>query len=167
MNANGNVSAGRDIIGSNITQIVGSNPSISILESTAEQLAEAENDSRKIIRKTRSKRIKGGAISFAITFGFLVLTAVLGYFWLFRSGEVKATDIVKDLIPNFILPLVISLLTLLPGAIFGGKMWRQFTSPSDAENINKNRLRLIQVRWDELNALGLSKKRINMLRRKK
>jgi cytochrome c biogenesis protein ResB len=159
------VSAGRDIVNSTIMEIVGTNPTIEILQQPAEKLAEAEKLSRRVVSAGRKKRAKLGAIFSAVALVGLVVAGLLGYFWLLQGGKISVQDIIRDS-SNVVLAAVVSTaISALVGLAFGIVAFRQ-KDPTDAERINSQRLRAISTRWEELRLLGFPKSDMRELRKR-
>ena len=153
------ISAGRDIVDCNITEIVGSQPSNEILQQSAEELAEAEHNSRRIVSHLRKSRSLRATIFMLVALAAFGVTGVLGYYWLFQQGELELSDMIQD-------GSNIAVGALLLGVAMSGLAYGQ-RIPSEAENLNKSRLRTIGMRWEELKGLGLPKKEMKELRRRK
>lgn len=160
------ISAGRDIVDCNITEIVGSRPSNEILQQSAEELAEAEHNSRRIVSHLRKSRSLRATIFMLVALAAFGVTGVLGYYWLFQQGELELSDMIQDGSNIAVGALVSSIVALLLGVAMSGLAYGQ-RIPSEAENLNKSRLRTIGMRWEELKGLGLPKKEMKELRRRK
>jgi hypothetical protein len=160
------ISAGGDIVNSTITEIVGHNPSVEILQQPAQELAEAERGSRLIVRHERVRRARRAVIFGVIALAAFGMAGVLGYFWLFRGGELSFNDLVRDGSNIAIAALVSTLVAALAGAVTAGLSLRQ-RIPRGAETLNVERLQTISLRWDELRALGLPKADMKALRRRR
>lgn len=155
----------RDIINSPITEVIGVHPSREILEQSGEKLAEAENNSRTIVRYGKRKRVRRAFICGLVALLFLTLAIVMGYFWLFKGGKVGVSDLVKTTLDGAVGALISTAVCAVIGLVSGGVAYG-CRRPSDAEKLNSGRLDLIAVRWDELEALGISKAERRSLRRR-
>lgn len=159
------VSAGRDIVNSPIIEIVGSNPSLEILQQPAEELAAAEKVSRRAVFAGRKRRAKRAAIFSAVALVGLVAAGLLGYFWLLDGGKIGVQDIIRDS-SNVVLAAVVSTaVSALVAIVFGAMAFWQ-KDPTDAEKLNSGRLRNISTRWDELSLLGFPKSEMRQLRKR-
>lgn len=159
------ISAGGDIVNTTITEVVGNNPSVEILQQPAEELAKAEKLSRRIVSSGRKKRSIRGAIYAGVAIVALAAAGILGYFWLFQGGTIAPADIIRDG-SNVALGAIIStIVSALIGTIFGvAAFWQK--DPTSAEQINTERLKTIGTRWEELRLLGLPKAEIKRLRKR-
>lgn len=160
------ISAGRDIVNSTITEIVGANPTLEILQQPAEELATAEKLSRKAIRNGRKRR----AVR-AVTFGVIALVAffaagIFGYFWLLDEGKISVGDVIRDVSNVAIGAIASTVVSVVVGLLTGAVAVAQ-KDQSDAEKINSARLRTISTRWDELKLLGFPKSDIREIRKRK
>ncbi|MFK4788493.1 hypothetical protein [Microbacterium sp. ZW T5_56] len=160
------ISAGGDIVNSTITEIVGNNPSVEILQQPAQELAEAERGSRRIVRFERRRRARRAAIFGGVALAAFGAAGVLGYFWLFQGGELSFNDLVHDGSNIAIAALISTLVAAIAGVVTTALSIRQKT-PRAAETLNVERLATITLRWDELRALGLSKAEIKALRKRR
>lgn len=160
------ISAGRDIVNSSITEIVGSNPTVEILQQPAEQLAEDEKLSRKVMRGGRKKRAILAFILSAIALVALAAASLLGYFWLLEGGEMGISDIIRDS-SNIAMGALISTLASAVVGIAAGIVSYWQKDPTNAEVLNSKRLRQIATRWDELKHLGLPKSEMRRLRKRR
>lgn len=159
------VSAGRDIVNSTIMEIVGTNPTVEILQQPAEELADAEKLSRLVVSAGRKKRAKLAAIFSAVALVGLVVAGLLGYFWLLDGGKISVQDVIRDG-SNVALGAVVSTAISAIVGLASGAMAFWQKDPTDAEKINNARLRTISTRWEELRLLGFPKSEIRQLRKR-
>lgn len=157
------INAGRDIINSNIIEYVGANPSREILQHTAEELAEAEKRSKRIVKSERRDRTRVGVIFASLTLACLSGIALLGYYWLLDSGKLTLSDLAHDVSNDIIAAYVCIVATALVGVACAVKAESQL-KPTRAERLNKERLGMVDIRWRELKGLGLDKKEIKRYR---
>ncbi len=159
------VSAGRDIVNSTIMEIVGTNPTVEILQQSAEEVAEAEKLSRLVVSAGRKKRAKTAAISSAIALAGLLVAGLLGYFWLLDGGKLSVQDIIRDGSNVALGAIVSTAVSALVGVASGiVAFWQK--DPTDAEKLNSERLRTISTRWQELLLLGFPKSDMRQLRKR-
>jgi hypothetical protein len=149
-----------------ITEIYGNSPSQEILQQGAEALASAERDSRKIVYHQRNKRAKRAVAFGSLTIILLLCAAAIGYFWLLSRGTISVSDIVQDM-SGYIIAGLIAFAFAILGSVFTGSIALKQRFPTEAQTINEQRLQVSKARWDEIEALGLSRKEIKRLRKSK
>ncbi|WEK59879.1 MAG: hypothetical protein P0Y60_11005 [Candidatus Microbacterium colombiense] len=159
------VSAGRDIVNSTIMEIVGTHPTVEILQQPAEELADAEKLSRLVVSAGRKKRAKLAAAFSAVALVGLVVAGLLGYFWLLDGGKIGFQDIIRDGSNVALSAVVSTTVSALVGIVSGAMAFWQ-KDPTDAEKINGARLRTISTRWEELRLLGFPKSEMRQLRKR-
>lgn len=159
------ISAGRDIINSTITEVVGARPTMEILQQPAEDLAAAEKLSRTIVRSGRRRRAVRAALASVVALASIAVAGLLGYFWLLRRGEIAVPDLVRDSSNIAISALVSVVVSALVGVTAAGYAYEQ-RNPTEAEAINLARLKTIATRWNELKFMGFPKSEMRTLRKR-
>jgi hypothetical protein len=147
-------------------EIVGTHPTIEILQQPAEELAAAERLSKQIVRAARKKRAVRASVSSGAALLAFAMAGILGYFWLLQGGEIRIADVIRDS-SNIAIGALVSTVVALAGGVVGSAYAYRQKDPTDAEAINCQRLRTIATRWEELDLLGLPKTEKRELRRRR